>query len=131
MILPWSQTLEDRFSRGSIYSFLISGLKIKTCVERVVATLLVVIFVVKNINSQDIQLPWILENPEREITCKKIDGTVFFMVDRSIAVELGPYFVPVIDWLEKQEQDLPPLYSTLEMGRNKRDFAANLAKIFY
>ena len=103
----------------------------KTCVERVLATLLVVIFYVK-INNSSIQLPWILENPEREITCRKLSGgIVYFTMENILPLELGPYFVPVIDWLEKQEQDLPPLYSTLELGRNRRDFAANLAKIFY
>ena len=102
----------------------------KTCVERVIATLLVVIFHVKSWNSS-IQLPWILENPEREITCRKLSGIVCFTIENTVPIELGPYFVPVIDWLEKQEQELPPLYSTLELGRNRRDFAANLAKIFY
>lgn len=107
-----------------------SGPKMKTHVERVIATLLTLICVVK-VQFKDIQLPWILENPEREISYYSTNEGICFEVDKNKKVELSFYYAPVISWLQKQERELPPLYSSLELGRNKRDFVSNLAKIFY
>ena len=106
------------------------GPKMKTRVERVIATLLTLICVVK-VQFKDIQLPWILENPEREINYYSTNEGICFEVDKNKKVELSFYYAPVINWLQKQERELPPLYSSLELGRNKRDFVSNLAKIFY
>ena len=108
----------------------------KASVERVIATLLVLICVVK-VTFRDIQLPRILKTPENEVTYKITKDSLRFEISSSISSELSGIclldgaYLPVIKWLEKQEQDLPPLYSSLELGRNKREFVSNLTKIFF
>ena len=76
-------------------------------------------------------LSWILQTTEREVTYKIMKDSLCFELENGASVELSCCYLPVINLLEKQVQDLPPLYSSLELGRNKREFVCNLATIFY
>ena len=102
----------------------------KESVERVIATILVLICVIK-VRFPDVQMPKILSNVESKITFEIHKDKVFFETDTGIGLELIDQYLPAIRWLEKKEKELPPLYSSLELGRSKRDFVCNLARIFY
>ena len=102
----------------------------KESVERVIATILVLICVIK-VRFPDVPLPKILSNVESKITFQILKDKLFFETDTGIGVELNDQYLPAIRWLEKQDRELPPLYSSLELGRSKRDFVCYLARIFY
>ena len=99
--------------------------------QRVIASVLVVIYVIKvqyqakygrSTTLSDTKLSTYMKATTTEGNC------TVWLGDED--VEVPNKLSKVMDWLKKQEDVIPPLYKVLELGSSKEEFISSLCLLF-
>ncbi|XP_053376593.1 uncharacterized protein LOC123533425 [Mercenaria mercenaria] len=109
------------------------GVKTEQNVYRVIATLLTLSLLVKQAWNKTFGRPLTL-TAASHVTYKLQDGVFNINIDGNevcLNNEIPEQLLAgLINWLEKKEKELPPLYNSLELGKTRMHFVSKLAGIF-